>query len=168
MDGILQWHPGVSLASLEKQAILEAFRFYRGNKTMTSQSLGISIRTLDSKLEQYKEDGKSYEERNSERAKQRQEFLAKCRGPAPVGDSNTEIAKAQERERKHAADLFAARNPDAKPDGDGVKNGSVDGASSQSSNEGTAAKTGVLASSGSRLESAKGDSKKQPVSVSKR
>lgn len=168
MDGILQWHPGVSLASLEKQAILEAFRFYRGNKTMTSQSLGISIRTLDSKLEQYKEDGKSYEERNAERAKKREEFLAKCRGPAPVGDSNTEINKRNEIERKHAAALFKARNPDTQLDGDGGQDGSVDGSSSESSDEGTTAQTGVLASSGPRVESSKGNSKKQPMSVSKR
>lgn len=52
------WRPGETLESIEKDAILQAYRFHEENKTQTSSALGISIRTLDAKLEKYKEDAK--------------------------------------------------------------------------------------------------------------
>ena len=51
---MINWQPGMTLEVLEEQAIKSAFQFYRGNKTATASSLGIAIRTLDSKLEIYK------------------------------------------------------------------------------------------------------------------
>lgn len=47
------WQPGMSLEDVERDAILKAFEFFRGNKTQTANSLGIAIRTLDSKLDKY-------------------------------------------------------------------------------------------------------------------
>lgn len=47
------WQPGKTLESIEKEVILKALRFYQGNKTHTSRSLGIAIRTIDNKLEHY-------------------------------------------------------------------------------------------------------------------
>lgn len=47
------WQPGNSLEEIEKAAILAAFRFCAENKTKTAQCLGIAVRTLDNKLEQY-------------------------------------------------------------------------------------------------------------------
>ncbi len=47
------WQPGKTLEDAEKDIILEALRFYGNNKSMTSRSLGICVRTLDNKLEQY-------------------------------------------------------------------------------------------------------------------
>lgn len=50
---IVIWTPGMTLDQLERRVILQGFKFYRGNKTMTAQALGISVRTLDNKLELY-------------------------------------------------------------------------------------------------------------------
>lgn len=50
---MISYQPGVTLEQIEKEIILQAIRFYGGNKTRTAQSLGISIRTLDSKLAKY-------------------------------------------------------------------------------------------------------------------
>ncbi len=47
------YETGMTLEQVEKQTILDAFKFHRGNKTKTAQALGIAIRTLDHKLEQY-------------------------------------------------------------------------------------------------------------------
>lgn len=44
---------GMSLADLEKLAILKTFKSMRFNKTQTALALGISIRGLDNKLHQY-------------------------------------------------------------------------------------------------------------------
>lgn len=49
----MNWQPGVTLAQVEKQVILEAFRYCGQNKTRTAQMLDIAVRTLDNKLEQY-------------------------------------------------------------------------------------------------------------------
>lgn len=54
--GKVDWTPGLTIEEAEKQCVLQALRFYRHNKTQTAQSLGISIRTLDSKLEAYEKD----------------------------------------------------------------------------------------------------------------
>lgn len=51
----ITWQPGMSLSDMEKIVILTAFRFYHFNKTHTAEALGIAIRTLDVKLESYKE-----------------------------------------------------------------------------------------------------------------
>ncbi len=85
-NDFIVWSPGVTLESIEKEVILRAFRFYRGNKTATSSALGIAIRTLDNKLEKYEVDGKSQRERNEQDDAKRAEFLARQRGgnPAPA------------------------------------------------------------------------------------
>jgi hypothetical protein len=55
------WSPGVTLNDIEKAAIIKAFRFFGNNKTATAAALGISIRTLDNKLERYAEEAKQEE-----------------------------------------------------------------------------------------------------------
>lgn len=56
-DSMVIWQPGMSLEALEKKTILFAYKYYRSNKTLTAQSLGIAVRTLDNKLAQYEEQG---------------------------------------------------------------------------------------------------------------
>lgn len=80
MEGIIQWSPGVTLESVEKQIILVAFRHYRGNKSATANSLGITVRTLENKFEKYEDDKKVEKEREDNDRKQREEFLARQRG----------------------------------------------------------------------------------------
>jgi Bacterial regulatory protein, Fis family len=41
------------LEDVERRYIEHRFKFFNGNKTKTAISLGIAIRTLDSKLEKY-------------------------------------------------------------------------------------------------------------------
>lgn len=53
---MIAWTPGLTLEEVEKQVILKALSFYKGNKTQTAQSLEISVRTLYEKLAKYKED----------------------------------------------------------------------------------------------------------------
>lgn len=60
------WTPGVTLEQIEKDVILKAFRFFRGNKTTTANALGIAIRTLDHKLEKYEAEGKIHERQTAE------------------------------------------------------------------------------------------------------
>ncbi len=57
MNDNISWVPGIKLEDMEKACILQAIRFYRGNKTQTSIALGIAIRTLDHKLEKYEAEG---------------------------------------------------------------------------------------------------------------
>lgn len=47
------WRPGLTLADVERLAILGAFRFFRENKSKTALALDIAVRTLDNKLEIY-------------------------------------------------------------------------------------------------------------------
>lgn len=84
------WSPGQSLEYIEQVSIQECFKFYRENKTATAQCLGISIRTLDAKLEKYEEDAKSRRATEEHHRKQREEFLRRARATAPqfqVGSS---------------------------------------------------------------------------------
>lgn len=80
MNDVINWSPGLTLEAVEKEVILRAFRHYRGNKTITSNALGISIRTLDSKLEKYELDGKQAKASDDERSNERLAFLARQRG----------------------------------------------------------------------------------------
>lgn len=47
------WQPGMSMEDVEKEVYSKALRFYQNNKSQTSRSLGVSVRTLDSKIEKY-------------------------------------------------------------------------------------------------------------------
>lgn len=80
MNRPINWSPGITLEGMEKQIIREAFRFYRGNKTQCSISLGISIRTLENKLEKYETEGKAQRESEDAAASERDEQLRRARG----------------------------------------------------------------------------------------
>lgn len=80
MNNSIIWSPGMRLDVLEQQVIVKAFRFYHENKTATANSLGISIRTLDSRLEKYEMDAIEEDLANAERKDARAIQLARSRG----------------------------------------------------------------------------------------
>lgn len=60
----ITWQPGVTLDEIEKKIILAALRHYSGNKTKTADALNIAIRTLDYKLDRYKNKGDKNEKKD--------------------------------------------------------------------------------------------------------
>ena len=52
----VQWAPGMTLEQLEKNVIEYAMRFYNHKKEAVASVLGISLRTLHSKLTKYEEE----------------------------------------------------------------------------------------------------------------
>lgn len=78
------WTPGVALEALIQQVVEAAMAHYRGNKTATAQSLGIAIRTLDSRLEKYAKEKVEFEERAADARSERQKFQARQRA-IPAG-----------------------------------------------------------------------------------
>ena len=56
-QGTLQLKVGISMAEAEKQMIFETLKHTKGNRTKAAEILGISIRTLRNKLNEYKESG---------------------------------------------------------------------------------------------------------------
>lgn len=51
------YQPGVTLEQIERETILDAVRYWHGNRVKTAEALGISPRTLHSRLVQYTEQG---------------------------------------------------------------------------------------------------------------
>ncbi len=51
------WQPGVTLDEMEMCVIIQALKFYHGNRTHTAESLNIALRTLTNKITKYKEMG---------------------------------------------------------------------------------------------------------------
>ena len=49
----VHWYHGMKLSDVERLVIIRAYSFYGRNKTKTAEGLGISIRTLDARLEEY-------------------------------------------------------------------------------------------------------------------
>lgn len=94
MEQQIVWSPGVTLVEVEKQVILKAFRFFRGNKTATSNALGISIRTLDARLEEYEKLGKEQEISDERNKRDREQFLARQRGNPTVNDLGVSVLTA--------------------------------------------------------------------------
>ncbi len=60
----LQMPSGMSLREMEKELILKTLKEQKGNRTRASEKLGISVRTLRNKLQEYREDpsGEGYED----------------------------------------------------------------------------------------------------------
>jgi hypothetical protein len=80
MTDAIIWSPGMTLESMEKQVILKAFRYFRGNKTQCAIALGIAIRTLENKLEKYEQDGEGQRIAEQREAEQRDAQLRRARG----------------------------------------------------------------------------------------
>lgn len=76
----INWVPGLTLEEVEKACILQAFRWFRGNKTQTSIALGVSVKTIDNKLEKYEQDGKAAKEQNDHDELKRKRDLNRMRG----------------------------------------------------------------------------------------
>ncbi len=86
------FQPGMTLEELEKQAILCSFRFHRGNKTATSNALGIAIRTLDAKLEKYEKDSEETKKRMDDQRMMAEDHLRRARGlPSLIKTEVTDI-----------------------------------------------------------------------------
>lgn len=83
MNDPINWAPGVSLEAVEKQVILKAFRWYRGNKTQCSISLGINVRTLERKLEEYEQAAEKQREAEERDVIERGQTLDRMRGINP-------------------------------------------------------------------------------------
>jgi two-component system response regulator FlrC len=52
-----QWAPGRTLDEIERAVILKSLAYHNGNRTHTARELGISIRTLRNKLNEYRKIG---------------------------------------------------------------------------------------------------------------
>lgn len=90
---MIQWVPGITLDEAEKQCILQAFRFYRGNKTQSSIALGISVRTLEHKLERYEGENAKHQDRERADKIDRERQLARFRGqPDPHPEEKAEAS----------------------------------------------------------------------------
>ena len=53
---MIHWQPGVTLDEVERQVIMAAIRFFHGNKSATANSLGVSVRTIQNKLDRYEKE----------------------------------------------------------------------------------------------------------------
>lgn len=104
----IHWSPGVTIWEAERQCILQALHFFRNNKTQTAQCLGVSIRTIDNKLEEYAAHDKRTAETDEFERKKRENFLARCRGlpephklpPADLGFVKLGVYADQETKRE--------------------------------------------------------------------
>jgi len=53
VDGVLDFTIGTALADVQKEIILATLHHHRGNKRMTAETLGISLKTLYNRLKTY-------------------------------------------------------------------------------------------------------------------
>ena len=85
----------MSLDEMEKLVIIKAYRFYRGNKTVTSNALGIAIRTLDNKLERYEADANKLREKQALEREAELRSLDRLRGIIPGSEGSYDANKAR-------------------------------------------------------------------------
>lgn len=83
----VSWQPGMKLWQVEMEVIRAAMEHYKKNKTVVAQTLDISIRTLDAKLEKIRKEDEEHEERLLKSKQEREEFLLRQRG-LPAGSSH--------------------------------------------------------------------------------
>jgi len=62
VDGIgFSYYPGMKMKQLQRLAILHSLKFFGGNKTHASKSLGMSIRGFRLRVQKYIDEGSSLE-----------------------------------------------------------------------------------------------------------
>ena len=78
------WYHGMTLEEMEQIIIMRSLQIHMGNKTKTAESLGISIRTIDNKLEKYEELKRAGEKRTQDREIKAREHLLQAQGRTDV------------------------------------------------------------------------------------
>lgn len=53
MINTVYWHHGITLKKVEEMTIISAYNYYKQNKTKTAKGLGVSTKTIYTKLLQY-------------------------------------------------------------------------------------------------------------------
>lgn len=112
---MILWTPGVKLEEVEKQVILRAMAFYRGNKTQVASSLGIAIRTLDTRLEEYRIQDETERQRLEKAMKADQDRFTRLRGLAPAPDPEP-VIKTESYVEPTAEELLAKLPKEEQPD----------------------------------------------------
>lgn len=73
------WQPGMTLYSVEKEAIQSAMKYFLGSKTAVAEALGISVKTLYNKLDVYEQESKAMGIADAALASQRAKDLENAR-----------------------------------------------------------------------------------------
>lgn len=84
----------LSLYHIEKQAILNRISHFQGNKDEAAKSLGISIRTIYNKLEEYEKEGPTPKELEDARKQSEADWLARQRGSVKTLENMTQAEVA--------------------------------------------------------------------------
>lgn len=84
----INWTPGLTIDRAEQIIIEQAFRWYKNNKTQTSAALGISVRTLDNKLERYEQDEREQQRIRAEDERQRKIQFDRQRAHSAIQSSS--------------------------------------------------------------------------------
>ena len=74
------WQQGMTLKSVEREIILDAYKFFDCNKEATARALGISTKGLYNKIEAYKKDDEKLETAKRKREEKLHEELCDFRG----------------------------------------------------------------------------------------
>lgn len=77
---MLNWYPGQTLATIEREVITQALRYYSGNNTLAARALGISERKIYDRIKEYKIQTEVVELRNKRSAKESEIYLQLARG----------------------------------------------------------------------------------------
>ena len=80
MNKLIIWGPGMSMSEVEEQIIKSAIEHYRGNKTMTAKSLGLSVKTIDDRLRTYQQKEELNKRQDEEYKKRLEDNVNKARG----------------------------------------------------------------------------------------
>lgn len=159
---MLLWSPGVTLEDVERQVILKAHHYYKEVKTTTAAALGISVRTLDTKLEKYKTDEVEEQKRRDaamrERrdARERHRWGTEARAPGEL-DAEEQVENENEKRRQQfAKERAEGRRPSIE----------VAGRAPESATNGTPG--GDEANAGVHVEPAPGTPAKPAMSVRER
>lgn len=83
MGEAINWSPGVTLEAVEQQVIEKAFIHYQRNKSVTARSLGIAVRTLESRISAYEQQRADESIAKVERKQERDFQLQRARGIIP-------------------------------------------------------------------------------------
>jgi hypothetical protein len=110
------WQPGITLEEIQNNIIKTAFAYYKQNKTQTSQSLGIAIRTLEIKLKKMADDEAAQKEQIHTTKFERRNQLARERGIQQISLEQFNAEEAQktlndefDRKNREEHDDYVAR-----------------------------------------------------------
>lgn len=93
-----KWYPGLTIESIEREAVTQAIKYFDGNQVSAARALGISERTIYNKIKAYEASDKIHQVKEKGKTDERGLLLKLHRNQITAAEYNEKMGLSNEGE----------------------------------------------------------------------